>query len=96
MQDGSEDQEAGSGSWPLQSIQMANSLKLKGYDFHFTYGTGTHNHSQSNSEMPEALAWLWRNYDPAKTTETFDIDPIEKAKPVFRVKIYNRDPMPQK
>jgi enterochelin esterase family protein len=91
MQDGSEDQEAGSGSWPLQNIQMANSLKLRGYDFHFTFGSGTHNHSQSNAEMPAALAWLWRDYDPAKTEQIFEQDAAEKTKPVFRVKIYNRE-----
>ncbi len=90
-QDGSEDMEAGSGSWPLQNIQMANSLKTKGYDFHFSFGTGTHNHAQNNSEMPDALTWLWRDYDPAKTGQTFEQDAAEKAKPVFRVKIYNRD-----
>ena len=91
MQDGSEDQEQGSGSWPLQSIQMANSLKMRGYDFHFSYGTGTHNHAHNNSEMPEALTWLWRDYDPAKTEQTYEMEPAEKAKPLFRVKIYNRD-----
>ena len=64
---------------------------MRGYDFHFSYGTGTHNHAQSNSEMPEALAWLWRDYDPKKTEQTYEMEPAEKAKPVFRVKIYNRD-----
>jgi len=91
MQDGSEDMEAGSGSWPLQNIQMANSLKTKGYDFHFSFGTGTHNHAQNNSEFPDALTWLWRDYDPSKTEQTFEQDAAEKAKPVFRVKIYNRE-----
>jgi enterochelin esterase-like enzyme len=91
MQDGSEDLEQPSGSWPLQNIQMANSLKLRGYDFHFSYGTGTHNHAQNNSEMPEAMTWLWRDYDPAKTEQTYEMDSAEKAKPLFRVKIYNRD-----
>jgi enterochelin esterase family protein len=91
IQDGSEDMEARSGSWPLQNLEMANSLKLKGYDFHFSYGTGTHNHAQNNSEMPEVLAWLWRDYDPAKTVQTFEMDGTEKAKPFFRVKVYNRD-----
>ena len=91
LQDGSEDMETRPGSWPLQSIQMANSLKLSGYDFHFTFGSGTHNHSQNNSELPAVLKWLWRDYDPAKTEQKFEQDAAEKAKPVFRVKIYNRD-----
>src|SRR5206468_12450809 len=42
MNDGSEDQEAPWGSWPLQNIQLADSLKLKGYDFHFSFGGGTY------------------------------------------------------
>ena len=40
MNDGSEDQETNPGSWPLQNIQLANSLKMKGYDFHFSFGGG--------------------------------------------------------
>ncbi len=91
MQDGSEDLEQPTGSWPLQSLQMANSLKMREYDFHLTYGTGTHNHSQSNSEMPAALAWLWRGYDAGKSDQVFEMDAAEKAKPLFRVKIYNRE-----
>jgi enterochelin esterase family protein len=91
MQDGSEDMEQATGSWPLQSLQMANSLKLREYDFHFSFGTGTHNHAQSNAEMPEALAWLWRGYDSGKSDQTFEMDAAEKAKPFFRVRIYNRD-----
>jgi enterochelin esterase family protein len=70
---------------------MANSLKLREYDFHFSFGTGTHNHAQSNSEMPEALTWLWRGYDAARSDQTFEMDAAEKAKPFFRVKVYNRD-----
>lgn len=91
LQDGSEDMESPPGSWPLQTIQMANSLKIKGYDFHLTFGSGTHNHSQNNSEFPAVLKWIWRDYDSAKTEQTFEQDATEKAKPVFRVKIYNRD-----
>lgn len=91
MQDGSEDMEQPHGSWPLQSLQMANSLKLREYDFHFSFGTGTHNHAQSNSEMPEALTWLWRDYNPAKTEQSYEMDAVEKAKPFFRVRIYNRN-----
>jgi enterochelin esterase family protein len=41
--------------------------------------------------MPDVLAWLWRDYDPAKTQQTFEQDAREKAKPFFRVRVYNRD-----
>ena len=48
---------------------MANALKLNGYDFHISFGKGTHNPSQGEAEMPESMAWLWRDYDPAKTEQ---------------------------
>lgn len=89
--DGSEDLENNHGSWPLQNIQMANSLKMREYDFHFNWGNGAHSGSQGNAELPVALSWIWRGYDPAKTSETFTMDPAEKDKPYFRVKALNRD-----
>ena len=87
---GSEDQEANSGSWPLQNIQLANSLKLKGYDFHFSFGGGSHHAAQAASELPECLTWLWRDYDSNKTEQIYEQSPEERSKPVFRVRIYNR------
>ena len=91
LQDGSEDLENAHGSWPLQNIQMANSLKMKEYDFHFSFGSGTHNGAHGNAELPEELIWLWRDYDPARTEQQYAMDPAEKEKPYYRVKIYNRE-----
>lgn len=91
LQDGSEDLENEHGSWPLQNIQMANSLKRRGYDFHFSFGNGTHNQAHGNAELPEALTWLWRDYDPQKTEQTYEMDPAERPQPLFRVKIANRE-----
>jgi len=67
-----------------------NSLKMREYDFHFSWGTGSHNAAHGNAELPEELTWLWRDYDPAKNAETFMMDPAEKMKPMFRVKVANR------
>jgi len=91
LSDGSEDLENDHGSWPLQNIQMANSLKMKEYDFRFTFGNGSHSGAQGYAEAPESLTWLWRDYDPAKTEQAFQMDPAEKNKPYYRVRIYNRD-----
>ncbi len=91
LQDGSEDLENQHGSWPLQNIQLANSLKLRDYDFHFSFGHGTHNAAHGSAEFPEELAWLWRDYDPSQTQQNYEVDPAEKAKPLFRVTVYNRD-----
>jgi enterochelin esterase-like enzyme len=91
MSDGADDLENNFGSWPLQNIQLANSLKMREYDFHFRFGLATHDSAQAAIDLPESLAWLWRGYDPAKTSEEFAIDSAEKNKPYYRVTISNRD-----
>jgi enterochelin esterase-like enzyme len=92
LQDGAEDLELDSyGSWALANIRLANALKMKGYDFHFSFGKGTHNSGQGAAEFPEEMVWLWRDYDASKTAQTYEIEPSEKSKPLFRVAIANRD-----
>jgi enterochelin esterase family protein len=91
MSDGSDDQEAGSGSWPLNNIQLANSLKLRGYDFHFRFGVSLHSIAQGAMDLPESLAWLWRDYDAAKTAQAYEMEETERARPLFRVSITNRE-----
>jgi enterochelin esterase-like enzyme len=91
LQDGSEDLDLRYGNWPLANLRMANALKAQEYDFHFSFGKGTHNASHGAAEFPAEMIWLWRDYDPAKTEQTYLPDPAEKSKPVFRVSITNRD-----
>ena len=91
MSDGADDLENEHGSWPMQNIQMANSLKRQEYDFHFRFGTAAHGGAQAALDLPESLAWLWRDYDLAKTSQPYQMDPAEKDKPFFRVTISNRD-----
>ena len=91
LSDGAGDNEGAGGSWPLNNIQLANSLKMKGYDFHFRFGQGTHAIAQGAMDLPESLAWLWRGYDSAKTEQAYEMDPAERAKPLFRVSVTNRD-----
>jgi enterochelin esterase family protein len=91
MSDGADDLENNHGSWPMQNIQMANSLKFMEYDFHFRFGTAAHGGAQGALDLPESLAWLWRAYDPARSSQEFRMDPAEKEKPFFRVMTLNRD-----
>jgi enterochelin esterase-like enzyme len=91
LQDGSEDLDLRYGNWPLANLRMANALKAKEYDFHFSFGKGTHNSAHGAAEFPAEMIWLWRDYDPAKTEQTYVIDPSEKSKPIFRVSVTNRD-----
>jgi enterochelin esterase family protein len=91
LQDGAGDLENNHGSWPLQNIAMANSLKMRGYDYHLSWGNGTHNGAHGNAELADEMIWLWRDYDPAKTTQEFEQDASERSKPMWRVRALNRD-----
>jgi enterochelin esterase family protein len=91
LQDGSEDLDLRYGNWPLANLRMANALKAREYDFHFSFGKGTHNSAHGAAEFPAEMIWLWRDYDPAKTSQTFEMDPAEKFRPVFRVTVINRE-----
>jgi enterochelin esterase family protein len=92
MSDGADDIENNAGSWPLNNIQLANSLKMRGYDFHFRFGVSMHAIAQGAMDLPESLIWLWRGYDPAVKEQTFEMEEAERVKPLFRVGITNRDP----
>ena len=91
LQDGSEDLDLRYGNWPLANLRMANALKAQDYDFHFCYGKGTHSSAHGAAEFPAEMIWLWRDYDPAKTDQAFEMEASEKAKPIFRVSVANRD-----
>ncbi len=91
MQDGAHDQEnVRAGSWILQNIQLANSLKTKGYDYHFSLGPGTHSQRQGSAELPVSLEWLWRDYDAAKTSQEFVQEESERAEPLWRIVTMSR------
>lgn len=64
---------------------------MMGYDFHFSFGKGTHNPSHGAAEFPAEMIWLWRDYDPARTDQVFEQEASERAKPMFRVGIVNRE-----
>jgi enterochelin esterase-like enzyme len=92
LQDGSNDLENPNyGDWPMANIRMANSLKTREYDFHFSFGKGSHDAGHGAAQFPEEMIWLWRDYDPAKTEQQFMPDPPEKSQPYFRVSITSRD-----
>jgi enterochelin esterase family protein len=91
LQDGSEDLENMYGSWALANLRLANSLKFKAYDFHLSFGKGSHNSAHGAAEFPEEMIWLWRDYDPGKAEQTFEMDAAEKARPPFRVAGLNRE-----
>ena len=88
---GTNDTELARGSWPLGNLQLANALKLNGYDFRFVFGDGYHGFAQGALDLPESLAWLWRDYDPDRTEQAFEQEASEQEKPPFRVQVVNRE-----
>jgi enterochelin esterase family protein len=66
-------------------------LKLRGYDFHFRFGNGSHAIAQGAMDLPESLTWLWRDFDASKSEQAYEMEEAERAKPLFRVQISNRD-----
>lgn len=90
IEDGSQDLDNQAGNWPMANISMADALKAKGYDYHFSFGVGEHNDAQGAAELPESMTWLWRDYDPAKTSQEYVQDPAEKDQPAWRVVELNR------
>jgi enterochelin esterase-like enzyme len=90
LQDGSNDLDVRYGNWPLANLRLATALKFKEYDFHLSFAEGTHNTAHGAAEFPEEMIWLWRDYDPAKTSQNYEMDPAEKTRPTFRVAITNR------
>jgi hypothetical protein len=46
---------------------------------------------QGPAEFPAEMMWLWRDYDPSKTEQSYETEASEKAKPPFRVSIVNRE-----
>jgi enterochelin esterase family protein len=91
LSSGSYDYENASGSFPMQNIQLANSFKVQEYDFHFRFAEAMHSVGQAALDLPEILEWLWRGYEPAKTNQVYEMEPAERGKPLFRVRISNRD-----
>ena len=58
LEDGSNDLENRAGSWPLQNIQLANSLKMKEYDFYLSFGNHQHSTSRTSQGNDVVMARL--------------------------------------
>jgi len=62
LQDGSQDVDNEAGNWPLANQQMAAALKFAEYDYKFVFGDGGHTAKHGAAILPDALRWLWRDY----------------------------------
>jgi enterochelin esterase-like enzyme len=79
------------GGLPINNVLLANAFKAHGYDFRFRFGDGYHSTSQGALDLPDALTWLWRDYDAERKGQVFGQSEEERSQPIFRVRITNRE-----
>jgi sugar lactone lactonase YvrE/enterochelin esterase-like enzyme len=63
LQSGTNDLNVFAGSWWVANQDVADSLRWAGYDFKFVSGTEGHNGKHGGAIFPDALRWLWRDWD---------------------------------
>jgi len=63
LQDGENDLDNEHGNWPLANKQMLSALNYKGYDVRLDWGEGAHGGNHGGSILPDAMRWLWRDYE---------------------------------
>lgn len=62
LQTGTNDLNVFGGSWYAANLDMAASLKWAGYDDQLVVGTEGHNGKHGGAIFPDALRWLWRDW----------------------------------
>lgn len=62
LQTGTNDLNVFGGSWYAANLDMAASLKWAGYDHQLVVGTEGHNGKHGGAIFPDALRWLWRDW----------------------------------
>lgn len=63
QQDGSNDLNIYAGSWPAANQDIAAALDWAGYPHHFEFGVTAHDSKQSGPLFPEAIKWVWQDWD---------------------------------
>ncbi|MEJ7645079.1 MAG: alpha/beta hydrolase-fold protein [Chryseolinea sp.] len=74
LEDGSTDLNIYAGDWWMANQAMLSSLKYAGYEVNHTWGSGGHDSKHAVSILPDALAWLWKDY-PEKIKTHRGIEP---------------------
>ena len=79
QQDGKNDQDIYSGSWPIGNTDLAAGLKFARYDALMTWGEGQHDGVQSTAIFPDALRFIWKGW-PAPI-----VPPTDTPQPITRI-----------
>jgi gluconolactonase len=72
LQEGRNDQDIYSGSWPIGNTDLEAGLKFARYDFQMVWGEGRHDGNHGTAVMPDALRFIWKGWpapiEPPKDT----------------------------
>lgn len=63
QQDGRNDLDIYSGSWFKANEELASALAYAGYDHKYVVGYEQHNNRHGRALLPDALRWLWRDWN---------------------------------
>ncbi len=72
LQDGSEDLNIYGGSWWNANQTMLSALQWAGYSVKNEWGTGGHNGKHGGAILPDAMRWLWADFDKPITAPIAD------------------------
>ncbi|QDT05291.1 enterobactin/ferric enterobactin esterase [Rubripirellula lacrimiformis] len=72
LQDGKNDLDIYGGSWWNANLTMLSALRWAGYDVNNAWGDGGHNSKHGGAILPDALRWLWKDFDQPITTSITD------------------------
>ncbi len=72
LQDGSNDLNIYGGSWWNANLTMLSALQWAGYSVKNEWGTGGHNGKHGGAMFPDAMRWLWADFDQPIQTPIAD------------------------
>lgn len=78
QQDGKNDQDIYSGSWPIGNMDLAAGLKFARYETTMVWGEGFHDGVQSTAIFPDALRFIWKGWPAPIVPATDTPQPITK------------------
>jgi gluconolactonase len=68
LQDGSKDLNIYAGDWWMANQEMERALTFAGYEVNHIWGEGGHDGKHATEIFPEAMKWLWKDWEaPIKT-----------------------------
>ncbi|WP_253154229.1 SMP-30/gluconolactonase/LRE family protein [Stieleria tagensis] len=69
LQDGENDLNIYGGSWWNANLTMLSALEWAGYPVQHVWGTGGHNSKHGTAILPDAMRWLWQDFDKPITVD---------------------------